>query len=185
MPGLGEELLGAGDVLLALREVVCETRIVDAVEVIADRAVAAEHLFDHLLAVHSQPEGLSDALVVERRAVHAHGERQPHAGFRVEDLHARVRVQDLQQRQRDLADGVHLGGEQGVDQRIVIVEVEDRQLVQVGLAIAPIVVIAGEDAALSGREGLDLEWAGSHRLGRVVVCGHDAQGVLPERVVEG
>ena len=82
LAGLAEQRLGLVDVLLALRQVVGVGRVERGVQVVAERAVAAERLVDHLLAVDDQPHRLADPDVVERRLVDAHRERHPGAASR-------------------------------------------------------------------------------------------------------
>src|SRR5919109_377594 len=59
LPGLLEQRLGLLEVLLALRQVARVHRVVTRVEVVGDRALAAEHLLHHLLAVDHEPERLA------------------------------------------------------------------------------------------------------------------------------
>ena len=61
---LGEEFLGFGNVLLALREL-GEVLTQRPEHVVADGAEAGEDLFDHLIAVDDEAECLADLDVVE------------------------------------------------------------------------------------------------------------------------
>jgi len=58
-PALRQQLLGLGDVLLALRDRRVEGRIEDTEDVVAEHALSAEHQLDHLLAVDDEPERLA------------------------------------------------------------------------------------------------------------------------------
>src|SRR5699024_1931337 len=165
--GLGEELLRFVDVLLALGEV----RIVltqRPEHVVADSAEPGQDLFDHLLPVDDEPEGLPDLDVVEGLLVDTHGERQPHASLGVEDAHALVGVDDLDQRQRDAGDGVDLCRQQRVDESVVVVEVQHLDLVEVHLVVVEVVLVGHEHSRLGGGEGFEFERPGAHRVLRVV-----------------
>jgi hypothetical protein len=146
--------------------------------------VAAQDLRDHLLAVDDEPHGLPHAHVVERRPVHPHGERQPRAGLRLEHTQAGIGLDDVQLAQRKLIDRVDLPAEQRVDPGGVVREVDDDELVQVGLALAPVVRVPYEDALLSRFEAPQRERPGTDRVLRVIPGWNNAVLVLRELVEE-
>ena len=86
MPGVGQELLGLGDVAAALAD-----RLVGGGEdggegrIIADVGPVAEQAPNQLLAVQAQRHGTAHALVVEGRHVVAHMHLGMGARFDAED----------------------------------------------------------------------------------------------------
>ena len=99
-------------------------------------------------------------------------------------MQPRVRVDHVHQSQRQLTHHVHLGGEQRVDQGVLVVEVQQMDLVHVG-RFAPVVRVALEHGHLAGLERAEGERPGAHGLGGIVVRGHDPHRVLGDRVHQG
>ena len=180
---LGEELLRFVQVLLTLWElrVVLTQR---PEHVVAHGAIAREHLFDHLFAVDDEPEGLSNPDVVEGLLVHSHGEGQPHAGLRVEDGHALIGGDDFDEGQRDAGDRIDLGGQEGVDESVVVVEVQHLHLVEVHLVEVEVVLVGHKHGRLGSGEGFEFEWSRAHRVLRIVADGDDGGGVFGDGVLE-
>src|SRR6266516_1688554 len=139
------------DVLFPLGERRVVAGVERRVDVVADVAVAREGELDHLLAVGDQPERLADPHVVERCLIDGHADRNPAAALAVEDLEAsRLRRCDLGERHR--GDRVDLATEECVDARDVVVDVDDEHTIEVGLAVLPVIGVAGELGAVAGRE---------------------------------
>jgi hypothetical protein len=177
---LREQRLGLLEVLLALGEVLGVARVEGRVEVVRDPALAAEDLLDHLLAIDDQPERLADLDVVERSGVDAHRERLPRAGLGDHRAQLGVALDGRELAERHVVDRLDLTAEQRVDPCRVVGEVDDHELVRVGLAVAPVVLVALERALLARRQALELERAGADGLVRVVVDRHDAVEVLAD-----
>ena len=181
-PACGEQRLRLVDVLLALGQVAGVGHVERGVEVVAEGAVAAERLVDHLLPVHDQAHRLPHPDVVERRDVDAHRERHPGAGVR--DQHAAAGALDgLDEVVGQVVDGLDLAGLERVDLGAVVGEVLDLELVDEG-RVAPVVAVLGEGAGLAGVEGLVGEGAGADRVRDVEVGGDDPERVLREQGVE-
>ena len=177
-----EQRLGLVDVLLALGQVAGVGHVERCVHVVAERAVAAQRLVDHLLAVDDQPHRLAHLDVVERRLVDAHGERHP--GARLGDQDAAAGPLDgVDEVVGQVVDRLDLARLQRVDHGAGVREVLDLQLVDEG-RVAPVVGVLGEGAGLAGVEGLVGEGAGAHGVRDVEVGRDDADGVLRQQPVE-
>ena len=98
--------------------------------------------------------------------------------------HALVGVDDFDEGQRDLCDRVDLGGQEGVDERVGVVEVEDLDLVEEVVVGPQVVVVAFDHRRLAGGVRDEGEGTGAHRVLRIVVGRDDAGGVFGYRVVE-
>ena len=134
MAGLREQRHRGRDVLLALRQLVADVgRVERAEEVVGDAAVAAEHLVDHRLTVDDQAHRLAHAHVGERLLIDRHDDRQPAAAGGVEHAEPLV-LERVDRGRRDVLGAVDLVGQQGVDHRVVVGEVDDVDLVEVRLA---------------------------------------------------
>jgi hypothetical protein len=127
---------------------------------------------------------LAHAHVVERSLVDPHREWLPPAGLGAEHLESGVALGLPHLRRREVGDRLHLLAEQRVDARRVVRKVDDHDLIDVRLALPPVVRVLDEHAALARREALVLERTGAHRVLRVVVRGHNAVEVLPDVVRE-
>ena len=153
-------------------------RILDAEDVVADRAEAAEDVLEHLRAVDQQPECLAYVHLVERGHVDAHGERHPAAALRDQVAHPSV-LERGDARVRQQVDAVDGARDEGVHLARLVAVVGDDHLVEVWQrlpvgAVLPVVRVLDEDALLAGREGLVHERPCPDRLLRVVVGRHDA-----------
>ncbi len=183
VPGRLEQPLGPGDVLVPLRQALVVAGVERRVQVVALEAEAGEHLRDHLGPVHDQPHGLPHPDVVERRHVNRHAQRQPAAGLGHKGVQAAA-LEYSHLRGRQVGHGVDLTAEQPVDLRGRVVEVDDRDLVKVRLAAAPVVGVAHVDALLPWRERLELVGARADLRGRVGLVSdrHHVEGVARQRL---
>ena len=133
LPGRLEQRLRLLDVLVPLRQRLRERLVERGVEVVADLAVARERLRHHLRPVGDQPHRLPHADVVERGGVDPHADRRPRRARRLEHLRPRVAVDDGHLRRGHVRHRVDLAAEQRVHPRRVVREVDDHDLVEVGL----------------------------------------------------
>ena len=135
------------------------------------------------LPVGDQAEGLAHERVVERGPVDSHQEDLDRRARCGDDLDlARVLLRP-RLRERQLAHHVDLAGEQRVDPRGLVVDRDVLPLVDVGLALVPVVLVADAEAALTDGELLELEGAradGVRVVGHSVL--HDDRVLLDERV---
>ena len=172
---------------MALRQVGCEARVEGRVEVIRHAAVAGQHLGHDRLTVGNQPERLTDPHIRKGRHVDRHAQRQPATARRLEHRQVGVRLDHGDLTERDVRDGIELTAQQRVDLGRGIGEVDDRDLVEIGLAGAPVVGVPGMAALLARREAVQLVRAGAILRTRVslVPDRHDSVVVLPQLVADG
>ena len=181
--GLLEQCHGGRDVLITLGQVVAEVhRVERAVEVVGDAAVAAEHLIDHGLTIDHETHRLTDAHIGERFLIDRHDDGEPAAPGRVEHLVPIGPVEHVDRGRRDVAGAVDLVGDEGVDHRVAVGEVDDVHLVEVRLAGVPVVLVANVDRLHADLELLELVRPGADLVGGIagealVPVGNDAARV--------
>jgi hypothetical protein len=100
-----------------------------------------EHLLDHRVAVDDEAHRLTDADVGERLLVDGHRDRQPATALRVQHLVPVGAVDGLDRRRRDVVGDVDLIGQQRVDHRVGVGEVDDVHLVEARLARVPVELV--------------------------------------------
>ena len=189
MSGLLQKRLRLLGVVLALRELVARVRGIERrVDVVPDEPVAGEALLHDLRAVDEEAERPPHAHVVEGRGVDPHAQRRPRARRGDEDL-LPATLHDGHLRERDVRHRLDLPGQQRVDLGRVGGEVDDPHLVEVRLAVDPVVLVLHVDALPSRSEALDLERPGPDVLQRaladrvrLVALRDDALEVLGERL---
>ena len=189
LAGIGEELLGGVEILLALRKVLGVGGVERRVQVVGDSPVAGQHLLDHRVAVDDQAHRLADADIGERLLVDGHRDRQPATAGGVQHLVAVGALDGLHGGGRDVGGDVDLVGQQGVDQRITVGEVDDVHLVEVRLACVPVVRVLDVHRLLADLELLEHVRPGADLRGRVaaealVAHGHDRAGVRAQGLLE-
>src|SRR5688572_10904191 len=110
--------------------------------------MTGDGLRDHLLAIGDEAERLPDADVLERLLIDAHADWIPGAGLRLVDGEVVAPLDQGDLSVRHVADCVELATEEGVDLCRLRREVDDVDLVEVRLALAPVVLVADMDATL-------------------------------------
>ena len=153
VPGVGEELLGLGRLVLPPRAEVLRRRrrvlIIDVGHAPAEDAVALEYGVHHLLAVDGHRDRAPHAQVIERRPIlgERHTERRERV---VVGLHHRLRIRladEFRLRRARHPDEVGLArAERGLSRRRVG-RGQDDVLVDVGTALVVIVRVALQDDA--------------------------------------
>ena len=140
---------------------------------------------DHRLAVRDQTERLANQGIVERGLVDGHQDHLDGGARRVDHLDLAGLLLRVRLRELELAHHVDLTGEQSVEPGRVVGDGDVLPLVDVRLALVPVVRVLVTEAPLADREGHEHERPGTDRIGvvRVPVLNH--YGVLLyELVVE-
>jgi hypothetical protein len=113
--------------------------------------------------------------IVEGRRVGAHLDRGHRAEPRHDERDGRVRLQGAGAQRGHLVDHVDLAGEEGVDPRLGLGDLDDLDLVEVRPAGLPVVRVADQQRAVAGRPALQHERAGADGEGLRV---EDVRAVL-------
>ena len=175
MSGRLQQRLRLLDVLVALRQACGKAgSACDGMSLPIDGVVVVG-LLHHRVAVDDQPERLPDAVVVERRLVDAHHDRLEVAAVRGQQLQVRALADRRRLVEGNRVDRVDLAREQRVDLCGRIGQVDDHELVEVGLAATSSSSGSDELAALARGEALEHERARPDGFLRVEARGQDRE----------